>query len=87
MTMAAENGSDAAAQRLGRNFFYGLNGLAMDDRQAIHWLQKCLSPCPHRHMSDSMRNDAQADLKKALLRSGMDESSSQDDDDDEEEED
>jgi len=58
-TLAAQQGSDLAAFRLGRAYALGMYGMMVDVPEAIGWLEVSLSmKCRHSHISEAIREQA-----------------------------
>jgi TPR repeat protein len=71
LVSAAERGSDFAAYRLGMAKAGGVWGLSVNSKEAIHWLEKCLSPsCKNKHMADSQKEKATQMLQELLDENG-----------------
>ncbi|CAB9516582.1 Sel1 domain protein repeat-containing protein [Seminavis robusta] len=68
LSMAATEGSDYAAYIMGMCFSNGKYGLSKDRQESIFWLNKCLSPCDHEHMTDAMKTEAQVKLAAILKK-------------------
>jgi len=65
-TMAAKDGSDLAAFRLGRAMAEGKHGLSVNKAEAIVWLQKSLdkNKCHFHHLAESAREKARTLLEE-----------------------
>ena len=68
LTLAAERGSNLAAYKLGRAKAEGSYGLAVNKKEAIYWLEKCLSPlsCSTKHLSAVATDKARQKLQELL---------------------
>ncbi|CAB9529849.1 Sel1 domain protein repeat-containing protein [Seminavis robusta] len=62
LTDAASQGSNFAAYELGMTFANGLYGLSVDKTEAIRWLEKSLGNCPHKHLCEDSKSEAQQKL-------------------------
>jgi TPR repeat protein len=71
LVSAAERGSDFAAFRLGMAKAEGNWGLSVNSKEAIQWLEKCLSPsCKTGNMADSQKEEATQMLQELLEENG-----------------
>jgi hypothetical protein len=71
LVSAAERGSNFAACRLGMAKAEGDWGLSVNSKEAIQWLEKCLSPsCKTKHMVASLKEKATQMLQELLEVNG-----------------
>jgi hypothetical protein len=67
LSIAAGQGSNWAAAKLGLALAKGSYGLPKNEREAICWLSKALSPCQIRHMNADQRDTVQRKLDELRL--------------------
>jgi Sel1 repeat/U-box domain len=62
LSIAAGQGSNWAAAKLGLALAKGKYGLPKNEQEAIRWLSRALSPCPIGHMNNDQRDTVQRKL-------------------------
>ena len=62
VSSAAGQGSNFAAYSLGMAFARGTYGLDTDKGQAMYWLKRAVGDCPHNHLCEEYKAQAQEKL-------------------------
>jgi TPR repeat protein len=71
LVSAAERGSNFAVYKLGMAKAEGYCGLSVNSKEAIQWLEKCLSPsCKTKHLADFAKEKATQMLQELLEENG-----------------